>query len=247
MKSVLIKRYSLSLVTAALLAVSCTTIKDSSTADSVEKINSAKKILIIKPKIKLYELSVGGVNTEKEDWTNLANANAVNVLRDKLISMGKEVIVIDSDDAEYKADTKDLLGIYETVQNTVRENVLGNDYSKFPEKVKNFKYWSGDTKALLEKFNADYVLAIYGFGQIESSGRQATRVAGAVIGVLTGVTVIQSGGYSVINMGALDKDGMLIWFGQNNPEESIDLRETKDLKNITDKMFEKITKPKKKK
>jgi hypothetical protein len=232
------------LLLTAVVVSSCTTINEKSGSGTTIALNSGKKFVLIRPKIKMYELSVGGLNTEKEEWTKSANDNAVDAIRKQLIGMGKEVVVVDSD--EYKEETGELLGIYETVQTNIQRHVFGAEYNKFPAKAADFKFWSGDTKALLKRFEADYVLAVYGYGQIESAGRKATQAAGMIVGAFFGRVVVMSGGYSMMSVGMLDKDGMIAWFGQNTPVESADFRDAKEVSSMVKKMFEKSAKPKKK-
>ena len=240
----LITFVNVSLLIFAISVTSCTTINEKSTAKATVGISGAKRFLLVRPKIKMYELSVGGINTEKQEWTKAANDNAVDAIRQKLIDSGKEVVVIDSD--EYKEETGDLLGIYETVQTNIQRHVMGHESMKFSQKAADFKFWSGDTKALMQRFNVDYVIVVYGYGQLSSSGRKAAQVAGAVLGAFTGVYAIQSDGFTQMSLGILDKDGMIVWYGANTPEESADFRDKKEVSSMVGKMFEKLYKPKKK-
>lgn len=173
--------------------------------------NSGKKILLMRPVMRVGEQSTGGMFEPNADWTEQARANIGVALDGLQRSLGNEVIVAPPAYGDDARTLNEHMALFAAVSQAVIQYqfFVGN---RLPTKKRDNKAdvfdWSlGKSVASLPGADgADYALFIYNRDVYGSTGRKMLQVVGMLAGV--GVTSGEHVGYA----GLVDlKTGDLLW------------------------------------
>lgn len=169
------------------------------------------RVLLMPTDIQLFELTAGGLQEPKADWTATANKHVHAAL--KSILQEKQDILIEyqpiQDDPDKARAVDQLIKLHETVGLEITVHKYIQPYS-LPTKANEFTWSLGSSvNRLTERYAADCALFIH----IRDSYASAGRKAAIFVGALAGIAV--SGGQQVGFSSLVDlRSGEIIWFGR---------------------------------
>ena len=169
------------------------------------------KILLMAPDIQLFEITAGGMQEPKADWTAAAMQHVQSSL-DKQLKRRNDAIVpykAPVEDPEAEMAHQQITKLHETVGNTI----LVHKYIpalNLPTKKDKMDYSLGEgVQRLKENQAADAALFIFMRDSYASAGRVAVIAAAAVLGVAVQGGV-QLGFASLVDL----ETGDIIWFNR---------------------------------
>jgi hypothetical protein len=168
-------------------------------------------VLLIEPDIILFELTAGGLEEPRADWTETAKANVGRKLNEILQKRGDKLIPhqqpVNAPDQIHKQ------GQIVKLHGVVGQTVLIHKYLplyQLPTKEGRFDWSLGEfVNSLKKDSGADYALFVYLRDSYASPGRAALIVAAAILGfgVQGGV---QIGFASLVDL----ETGQIVWFNR---------------------------------
>ncbi len=180
----------------------------------------------MEPDVQLSELTAGGLEEPRADWTDIARKNIAKALAETLHRRQDTLLRYQSpkDDWEKLHLHTQLVKLHEAVG----ESILIHKYTpayQLPTKTGKLDWSLGkNTSSLHEEYGADYALFIYIRDSYASSGRAAAIVVAALLGVgLPGG--LQVGFASLVDL----RSGQVVWFNRL-------LRGTGDLRTLSPAM-----------
>ena len=190
-------------------------------------------VLVMPPDVELYELTAGGLQEPKADWTETGRANIQKALDAVLAAHNEKVVRYSSSTpgAPFDQEHIQLVKLHEAVGSAV----LLHKYipqGALPTKRDKFDYSLGpDVARLREKYGADYALFVFFRDSFASGGRMAVIFLAAALGV--GVPGgAQVGFASLVDL----RTGDVVWF--NRLVSGVgDLREPDRAKDATESLF----------
>jgi len=169
------------------------------------------KVLLIEPDIILFELTAGGLEEPRADWTETAKINVGKKLDEILEKRGDKLI---PHQPPAKAPDRmhthnQILKLHEVVGQTVLIHKYIPLYN-LPTKEGCFDWGLGEcVNALKKETGAEYALFVYLRDSYVSPGRAALMVAAAIFGVgLQGG--MQLGFASLVDL----QTGQIVWFNR---------------------------------
>ncbi len=200
----------LSLVSAVLIACGgCVT--SSQLGDRCAPPPPSTNVLLIEPDIILLELTAGGLEEPRADWTETAKVNVGRQLDEVLQKRGDKLISYQPPvDVPVRLHTHDqILKLHEVVGQTVLIHKYIPIYA-LPTKEGCFDWGLGESvNSLKRETGADYALFVYLRDSYVSPGRAALMVAAAIFGVgLQGG--MQIGFASLVDL----QTGQIVWFNR---------------------------------
>jgi hypothetical protein len=168
-------------------------------------------VLLIEPDIILFELTAGGLEEPRADWTEAAKVNVGKKLSEILHRTGDKLIPHQPPmNAPDRMHTQEqILKLHEVVGQTVLIHKYIPIYN-LPTKEGCFDWGLGEcVNSLKEDTGADYALFIYLRDSYTSPGRAALMVAAALFGV--GIPGgVQLGFASLVDL----QTGQIVWFNR---------------------------------
>lgn len=225
--SIMNKPLNLAIVLAlAAILAGCTSPPFRSSPDINQRIASYGTILVLPPKVDLYEVSAGGTAEKMDDWSEQGTSNVVQSLKGSLSASRIPCLFLNPDtlSAERKVTLDETSALYDAVDNSILLHAYGNEQTGFAEKEKRFEYSLGPETSDLA-MTADAVLVVRGVDYISSSARKAAQAGAMVVGMLFGVVVTPRGGITALSVSLVDaKSGTIVWHAINASEGGFDLR-----------------------
>ncbi len=178
------------------------------------------RVLLMPLDVQLFELTAGGLQEPRADWTATAE-NHVHAALESILKQKKDSVVLyepPQNNPEKAHLNEQLMKLHETVG----QNILIHTYysaHNLPTKKGTFDWSLGEgVERLNERYDADCALFIFIRDSYASAGRKAVMVFGALAGYyITGG--FQMGFSSLVDL----ENGNILWFGRL-------LRETGDLR-----------------
>ncbi len=187
------------------------------------------------PEVDVREISAGGVMEARSDWCETGRSNIVVAVSDVLKEKGVGFKMIDLSVAEeMRQEIEELKALYRAVSYSIRLHTYGSHV--FPEKVRNFEYSLGPVRHVLDRFQCDAVLFVYGADAVSTSGRKALMALGTVVGVLSGVIVVPRGGTATINIAVVGPAGDILWYCSSS-DGGMNLTDPANAKGMVEKML----------
>ena len=217
----------------ALALASCAQTQPFLQTDKLTRQYGPALVLVMPPDVELYELTAGGLQEPKADWTETGRANVQRAL-DELIEMRGEKVVRYSSStpgAAFDQEHVQLVKLHEAVGSAVLLHKY-NPQLLLPTKRDKFDYTLGpDVAVLREKYGADYALFVFFREAVASGGRVAVIFLAALVGQsLQGGT--QVGFASLVDL----RTGDVVWFNRLFSGAG-DLREPDLAKEATESLF----------
>ncbi|MCA0445598.1 MAG: hypothetical protein LCH54_05155 [Bacteroidetes bacterium] len=223
------------LVFAGMTISGCTSDYTRFSSNGHQQIKQIKKVGIITPDVKVYELGAGGANTPLGKQTEIARNFLFENTKVSLQNLGMKVRKIDLQGGDSLL-FQETLAMYRTVDDAI----LGK---KTSDTKKKFEYDLGSLDSLALYYDVDAFLFLRGYDTEPSSNRSAAAVAGVVTGVLFGVGVILHEP-SFLSVGLADRDGKILFYNFNNEMDTWNYTKEKDVKKLTEKLFKEFSKKK---
>jgi hypothetical protein len=200
----------LSLACFSLLLAACAQTSHLKQTDAPVSIPRNAKILLMTPDIQLFELTAGGMQEPKADWTAAAKQHVRSALAKQLASRNDVIVPYEAPaDRDAEHDHLQLVKLHETVGNTI----LVHKYVpalNLPTKRDKMDYSLGEgVRQLKARQAADCALFIFMRDSYASAGRVAVIAAAAVLGVAVSGGV-QQGFASLVDL----ETGNIIWFNR---------------------------------
>ena len=181
---------------------------------------------LLPPDIKIYELTAGGVTELRDEWSAAGRAAVLQGLNEAFKERGIAIkpLVVDKD---LQGSVDDVTVLYRAVSGSIIEHTYKEH--PFHTKLENFDYSVGPIDPLLQKYQADGIVIVYGVDQISTAGRKALRGVGLVLGAVTGQAVVSSGA-TVLNIALVDRSGAVLWYKIAVDRGGFDLRDPRSAK-----------------
>jgi hypothetical protein len=168
-------------------------------------------VLLIEPDIILFELTAGGLEEPRADWTETAKLNVGKKLGEILRKTGDKPIPhqLPVNVPDRMHGQEQILRLHEVVGQSVLIHKYLPIYA-LPTKEGCFDWGLGEcVKSLKEDTGADYALFVYLRDSYASPGRAALIVAAAILGV--GIPGgVQLGFASLVDL----QTGQIVWFNR---------------------------------
>lgn len=205
-----------------------------------ERAATISKIVLLPPKVNVYEISTGGVMEKMDEWCAQADSNVTMALHDQLVAMQSVSIVPlppDSLPADKRDNYDETQALFQDVSSAILTHTYGEDQDRFSDKIDNFNYSLGDEVHTLVP-NSDVLLFVEGVDHKSSGGRKALQIGAAVVGALFGVNVIPKGDLTALSMALVDAhDGRILWYNLAQSQGGEDLREPQSATNMVKELF----------
>ncbi len=184
---------------------------------------SDKRILLIKPDIELSELTAGGLQEPRADWTQTAYGLVTKEIEDTLAQQSIQVTPLENLTNPHDVQLQQL---HAAVGVEILQHGIG--VAKLPTKGSALDWTLGPgTQDLRTRYNADYAMFVFVRDSYSSAGRRAVMLLGAMVGI--GI----SGGTQVAYVSVVDlRTGNVVWFNRLVSEVG-DLRNDKDATSFT--------------
>jgi len=179
------------------------------------------QIVLMPIDVELYELTAGGLNDPRADWTTAAKSNLAAAFETEQETMGLQLARFD--DSRMDSKTADRLDQLQKLHGAVGNSIVVHQYVtgyELPSKKGRFDWTLGpEANAMKSATGADYALFTYIRDSYTSTGRAALIVFAALFGVAV------QGGKQVGFASLVDLEtGEIVWFNLLR-RESGDLRE----------------------
>ncbi len=165
------------------------------------------EVVVMQPDIELFNLSAGGVQEPKADWTEAAQKHVQSALRNKATGLGVKLRELAEKDADELAEIN---ALHAAVARSIALHHIRGGAFALPTKEGKLD-WSLDSAVapIRQKTSSDYALFIWMRDSYASAERKAAMVALALFGV--GIT----GGFQIGYASLVDlKTGQVLWFNQ---------------------------------
>ncbi len=183
---------------------------------------TSAQVLLMEPDVQLSELTAGGLEEPRADWTDIARENIAKAVAETLRTRQDTLLRYQppKNDLEKEHLHAQLVKLHEAVG----ESILIHKYTpayQLPTKTGRLDWTLGSsTSSLHEDYGADYALFVYIRDSYSSSGRVAAIVVAALLGAqLRGG--LQVGFASLVDL----RSGQVVWFNRL-------LRTTGDLRTL---------------
>jgi hypothetical protein len=174
------------------------------------------------PDIKIYELTAGGIQELRDDWSSMGKENVLRALIESFNKKQYRIKTITINE-EISEEMEDIQALYRAVNASILLHTYGPYV--FPEKQKNFDYSIGSIEGILQRFGADAIIFVYGFDEISTSGRKALTVLSIIAGAFTGVAIMPRAGITTVSVALVDASGAILWYSIRSSEGRYDLRD----------------------
>ncbi len=204
----------------ALICMGCVTYSGYKTNPAPPNLPSTARVLLMPLDVQLFELTAGGLEEPKADWTEAAENHVYAALKSILQQRQDTLIAYQrsADDPDNAHVDQQLMKLHAAVGQAITVHTYFAGYN-LPTKKDAFD-WSlgGGVQQLNDRYDANCALFIFLRDSYASAGRKAAMVVGALAGFyIAGGR--QMGFASLVDLGS----GDILWFGRL-------LRETGDLR-----------------
>lgn len=169
------------------------------------------RVLLMPLDVQLFELTAGGLQEPKADWTAAAETHVDTALENYLAQKKDTVLRYESpqDNPEKSRMNEQLMKLHEAVGNSIMIHTYFAGYN-LPAKKGTFDWSLGDgIQRINERYDAHAALFIFIRDSYASPGRKAAMVLGALAGItITGG--FQTGFASLVDL----QTGDVLWFGR---------------------------------
>jgi hypothetical protein len=215
-------------------------------------------VSLLPPKVKVYQIDVGGVREEITEWSTQARTNVVSALDNELRTNMKTEVKIVSEESliEEKERAEDSRALYAAVSAMILLHTYPNPNSPsqlFEEKLKNFDYSLGTEVGSLAK-GADALLFLDAQDHVWTAGRQALQTLGVILGIGASIAagvatqgwlpvfigpliVVMSGGSSLRAALVDSGTGDILWINAAGSGAGTDLRDPAGARAMVSELF----------
>ena len=202
-------------------------------ADLEEKVKTIKSVVLLPPRVEVYQLDAGGTREEIEEWSNRARANIVAAVeREFGEKTGLPLRSIDEGgmSEDLMSNLEETEALFDAVQASIMLHTYGPLASLFEEKP-DFDYSLGEEVRPLAPEGEDALLLITAADHIWTEGRKALLTVGVLsaigarFGLGGGGIPVLAGGTEVSAALVDSKNGSILWFNYFAARRGYDLRD----------------------
>ncbi|MGH7766092.1 MAG: hypothetical protein ACREQP_01450, partial [Candidatus Binatia bacterium] len=131
---------------AAFCLAACAVPVHRASPDLSQRVPTIKTVLLVSPKVKVFELRAGGAREKIDDWSEQAAKNVSQAIAENLAARTSFRMARSSEDSlpeEEKAKRREFFALYEAVDNAIILHTYGPPEQRFEEKLTNFDYSLG--------------------------------------------------------------------------------------------------------
>jgi len=197
------------------------------------------RMLLVRPDIRVHEISTGGIVEQVDEWSNQASDEAAKSLEALAQSshMFEPVAPSKLSDAE-RATLEKYSALYILVAGSANL-ARRSPYAAWQQRAADFDYTLGPGLAQVandEKLDA--VVFVVGTDHISSAGRKAAMVVGVISTALLGVGYIPTSVPAFVTAGVVDmRTGDVLWYSTQTRSASDDLRDPAVMRSVIDDLF----------
>ncbi len=169
------------------------------------------RVLLMPVTIQLFELTAGGLQEPKADWTATAEKNVQTALESFLAKKKDTVVLYEppQDKPEKARINEQLMKLHEVVGQTIMVHTYFAGYN-LPTKKDSFDWSLGSgIQRINERYDANVALFIFIRDSYASPGRKVAMVVGALAGIVIAGGA-QTGFASLVDLDT----GNILWFGR---------------------------------
>jgi hypothetical protein len=194
-----------------------------------EKIRTTKTVMMIHPKVDVYQITAGGVKEKMDEWSSEARKNVITAIEEELggrLGIVFKTLSEDSLPMEVESNFEQTRALFDAIDKSIIIHTYGLPANRFPEKIKDFDYSLGpEVKGLAEQ--ADALLLISCVDHISTEGRKALMFTAAILGVYI------QGGITAVSVALVDANsGSVLWYNFKGSEGAHDLRDQESAKSL---------------
>lgn len=187
-----------------------------------------RNVIILPPRIEVYEIGAGGVLEKMDDWSQSGTQNILKAIESEL-NQRKGVRVSGIDPAtlpdNLKTELEQTQLLFDAVTASMAPHVYGIPAQRFEEKRSDFDYSLGVETAKLNAMDADVFFIVKGVDHISSPGRHALQLTTMLAAAAFGIAVIPQGGVTAMNVALVDaRNGDILWYVSTRSDGGTDLR-----------------------
>jgi hypothetical protein len=201
-----------------------------------ERMKNIRTIAMLRPDIKIFEISSGGVKELRQEWCDEGCEKVQAAFVAELQRFGYDIKFLDSPQDD-SAEFREILSLYDDVVTSVLKHAYNGPHL-FPAKKTDFDYTLGPIDNVLQPVGADALLLIRGLDEISSSGRKAMQTFGVIVGAAAGVIMAPSMGRTVVIVALVDRSGDLLWFNIRGGGGGYDLRNPESVSKLVSQSLE---------
>ena len=219
-------------ITLSSFIVGCVASKTSASIPNFKQEYEAKKrIVVVPPLVKMYEISTGGLEEEMTQWSTIAKNNLQNSILNTLSQnnfLKYEFVDYSSLSEIEKESILSSQNLMYRISPSINSHSLNISQSKFNEKLKNFDYSIGNSLSNISQ-DGDLYLFVNAYDKVQSSGKKAAEAVKVIVSALLfGVGTADFGGITYSSISLVDaKTGKIMWYNYYFSKGQVDLRDKK--------------------
>lgn len=194
------------------------------------------RVLLMPVNIQLFELTAGGLEEPKADWTAAAEKHVHTALLNFFAQRNDMVLRYEApkDNLAKARNNEQLMKLYEVVGQTILVHTYFEGYN-LPTKKNGFDWSLGSgIQRINERYDANVALFIFIRDSYASAGRKVAMVVGALAGIAIAGGA-QTGFASLVDLDS----GNILWFGKLLSATG-DLRTEEAAKKAVDQLLSEI-------
>lgn len=208
--------------------------------DLPQKRGLIRTIRILPPVVHVKTLSAGGVCEEQEEWSGQAQENVMSAVAQQLKRkpwLRIEHLSAEALTEEAKDNLRETQALFDAIDACILLHSHGPETARFPDAGKAFDHSLGEeVNALAGQAHALLILAAD--DEISTGGRRTLQAAGMIVGALTGIVVIPTGGRTLIRAALVDAEsGSLLWYNWISSGGGYDLRDAESAKRLLEQLL----------
>ena len=207
------------------------------------QVKSYKTIGMIPPDVLLFELTTGGVTERIDEWSDAASKKFFEAATKNLKSSQVDVRLMEWR-KETETEMEDVYYLFRAVSRSMRLNSTYRKLSDCGDEQTCRDFAVGPLDRLFAGQNIDAVLLIYGWNEIESSGRTKARRASKAVAFVSAfgpvrVEAVRNPG-TFVSMALVDRNGTVLWSTNTLTGKGYDLRDAQGVDELTRQMIARL-------
>lgn len=210
--------------------------------DLAAKLSGIKTLVLLPPRIAMYEIGAGGTPEKMEDWGTAAQANVSRAFLERVLASATFRLT-ELDENSLAPAVRDTYDETRLLYQVVASSIINHTYDNyrpwfFPAKADKFVYSLGTAVSELAP-DADAFLFIEGFDHRTSGGRKALQAGTMLIGAVFGVIAVPRGGGNLATVALVEAtSGTILWFYRTH--YGYDLREPSSAATFAERRAERV-------
>lgn len=198
--------------------------------DFRQRIQKVRTIGILKPDMKIFEITSGGVKELRPEWCDEACGHVQSAFTAEFQRFGYELKAVDPG-ADSEKELQEMLSLHQAVVASVLPHAYDGP-GLFPAKKTNFDYTVGPIDNIVGRAGVDALLVVRGVDEISTSGRKAMQTLGILAGAAVGVIATPNMGRTFLIVSLIDRSGDLLWFNAPGGAGGYNLREPESVSKL---------------